>query len=207
MIRSGNKLYEKKQFSDAEIEYKKALSKKNNSKTASYNLGNALYKQDKFDEAINNYSSLASQTQNKEDISKYYYNIGNSYLRQNKFEESIDAYKKSLLNNPKDMAAKYNLSLAQRMMKEKPKQQQNKDKNKDQQNKDKNDKKDKNDQNNDQDKKQNQDQQQQPQSGDKIDKNAADQMLQAVQNDESNTQKDLEKKKAAVAKSSSGKNW
>ena len=42
-VREGNKLYNQLKFSEAEIAYKKALSKNPNYPKASYNLGNSVY--------------------------------------------------------------------------------------------------------------------------------------------------------------------
>ena len=49
-IRSGNKAYEDGKYTEAEIEYRKGLSKNSNSFESNFNIGNALYKQGKYKE-------------------------------------------------------------------------------------------------------------------------------------------------------------
>jgi hypothetical protein len=56
--------------------------------------------------------------------SKAYYNIGNSFFKQDKLQESIEAYKKALDINPNDRDAKYNLELARAKLKESSEKQQ-----------------------------------------------------------------------------------
>ena len=148
LVNNGNELYEKKQFSDAEAEYKKSLEKEKDLMEGTYNLGNAVLKQQRFDEAIQNYQQALGKTADKTIQSKIHYNIGNSYFEGKQYQESINSYKRALKLNPNDEDAKYNLSYAARMMKEQQKQQQQQQKN------DKNKKQDKKEQ-------QKQDQQQQ----------------------------------------------
>jgi Ca-activated chloride channel homolog len=206
LVRQGNGLYEKKNYSDAEVAYKKALSKTPGSVSASFNLGNTLYRQDKLDNAVEQYNQLAdNKNLDKKQLGMVYHNLGNSLLQSKKIEESIEAYKKALKNNPGDIETKYNLAFAQRLLKNKPKQnQQNKQDNKNQNNKDKKNDKDKNkDQNQDQKNKnqnQNDQSQQQQQQSAKLTKDAAKRMLEAIQNDESNLKEKLDKEKEAAAK-------
>ncbi len=56
LVREGNDLYDKQDFEKAEVEYRKALDKKTDSYEAAFNLGDALFKQKKFDEALKQFS-------------------------------------------------------------------------------------------------------------------------------------------------------
>ena len=186
-------------FSKAETEYRKALEKKPHDLKWNFNLGDALYKQMKFDESIESFGQIAAQSENPIEKARALHNKGNSLLFNQKIDESIEAYKEALRNNPDDIETKYNLAFAQRLKNQQQQQQQqqqqnqdqqDQDQNQDQQNQDQN----KNQQNKDQDKqqqnqnKQNQDQQnqekQQQQPQNKISKENAEQLLQALQNDE-----------------------
>jgi len=211
-------------FRKAETEYRKALDKKPQDSQWNFNLGDAMYKQMKFKESTETFDQLANQFENPVEKARALHNKGNSLLFNQKIDESIKAYKEALRNNPSDIETKYNLAYAQNLKKqqEKQKQQQkkNQDKNKDQQNKDKQNQdqnqdknnQDKQDQNKDQQQnKQNQDQQknqqnqnqqkqQQQQQQNKISKENAEQLLQALQNDESKIQDKVKKAKAAKAK-------
>lgn len=212
-------------FSKAEVAYRRALQEKPDNFQWKFNLADALYKQAKPAKAAEEFEQLTKETDNAKDKAKVYHNLGNSLLAQKKIDESIDAYKKSLRLNPNDMETKYNLAYAEKMKqqqknKKKNKQNQqdknNKDKNKNKQNKDQN-KNNKDKQNQDQKKNQdqnknkqdqnkqnqnnqnqNQQQQQQPQQN-KISKQNAEQMLQALQNDEKKTQEKVRKLKAKKA--------
>src|SRR3989339_2087025 len=126
-IRKGNKEYEKENYQNSEVEYRKAIDKDKNSYHASFNIGDALYKQEKYEEAANHFNELTGTKLPNDDASKIYHNIGNSLVKGQKLKESIDAYKEALRKNPNDMDTKYNLAYAQNMMK-KQQEQQDKDK-------------------------------------------------------------------------------
>ena len=225
-IRKGNKYYKKKEFNEAEINYRKSLELDRNSYKGVFNLGDALYKQDQYEDAAEHFLELSSKDLDKETKAKAYHNLGNSFFKAQKYPESINAYKHALRNNPKDEDTRYNLEYAKRMMAQQQQQQQKQDKNKDQDKKDKN-KKDQNkqdqnkqDQNKqDQKKKDQQQQDQQKQNQDKkkqqqqqakkeenkISKEQAKRMLQQLSRDERKLQKKLKKQKASSRKIE--KNW
>ena len=52
ILRKGNDLFKEKRFVDAEVKYKKALQKNPYYETAGYNLGNAVYEQQRYEEAL-----------------------------------------------------------------------------------------------------------------------------------------------------------
>ncbi len=214
-IRKGNREYGNDKFSEAEILYRKAIDDNKQSPDATFNIGDALYKQKKYEDAGKQFIENANQNESPEKKSAGLYNLGNSMLMANKLKESIDAYKGSLKLNPDSPEAKYNLAYAMDLLKQqeeqqkqqdKDKQDQNKDENKNDPNKDKNDK----DQQKDQDKKddkqndQNKDQQQQQQS---VSKEDAQRLLNALANDEKNVQEKVKLAKAAKARVKTVKNW
>lgn len=116
-IRSGNKYYKKEKFSEAEIEYRKALQKNAESFEANYNLGNALFKQGKYEQAMEFYQAAFPFANDKQKKAFDYHNIGNTLMGNEKYKEAIEAYKMSLRNNPKDDETRYNLAYAQAMLK------------------------------------------------------------------------------------------
>lgn len=220
-IREGNDLFDKQDFEKAEVEYRKAADKKENSFEAAFNTADALYKQKKYEEALKQFSQLAAGEKDKQRLGELYHNIGNTLLAMEKTDESIEAYKESLRNNPTSEATKYNLEFA-RHKKQQDQQQQNQDKNQDK-NQDQQDQKnqDKQDQNKqdqqNQDKGQNQqDKQKQPQQPKeqeqpgKISKEAAQRLLEALQHDEKQVQEKVQKQKAQEQKAKRmkiDKNW
>ena len=188
-------------FGKAEVAYRHALQIKPDDFHWQFNLANSIYKQNKPEQAASEYEKLVDKTTNPAEKTMVYHNLGNSLLAQKKFDPSIDAYKKALRITPNDPETKYNLAYAMKM-KKKDQEQKKKDQDKKDQNKDQN--KDKKDQNKDQ---QNKDQQQQPQQN-KISKQSAEQMLQALENDEKQTQEKVKKAQAARAeKTKVEKNW
>jgi Ca-activated chloride channel family protein len=216
LIRKGNREYEKSKYSESEISYRKAVDKNKQSPDAVFNVGDALYKQNKFEEAGKQFIENANLSADKVKKSAGLFNLGNSLLKANKIEESIDAYKNSLKLRPNNREAKYNLSYAQDLLKKEQEQQkkqqqdkdkkdQNKDKNKQDQKKDQKDQKDKEQQKN-QNKNQDKNQQQQPQKQE-ISKDDAQRLLNSLANDEKNVQEKVKLAKASKVKVRTVKNW
>ena len=50
-VNKGNKEYKNEKFVDSEVEYRKGLEKNKSSFSANFNLGNALYRQEKYSDA------------------------------------------------------------------------------------------------------------------------------------------------------------
>ncbi len=219
-IRKGNAQFTDSAYLESEIEYRKALDKTGNSFEGQFNLGDALYKQEKFNDALDQFNILAETETNPDHLAMIHHNIGNSYFAMEKYKESVEAYKNALRNNPTDHDSRYNLIVAQKMLKQqedqKDKQDQNKEQNKDQ-DKEEQKKQDQDQQKQDQDQnkdQQNQDQkeqeqqknQQQQQAQEQMSKEDAQRLLNAIQQDEDELQKKLQKAKAAQ-KTKSEKNW
>ena len=113
---NGNKLYGKGQFKQAADEYQKSFATKK-SHEAMYNLGNALYQQKDFEKAGKQFSDAAKSTKDRSIKSFSQHNAGNSFLEQKKWDEAIQHYKESLKINPNSSDTKYNLAYAQKMKK------------------------------------------------------------------------------------------
>ncbi len=207
-IRQGNKQYEKKNFNDAEVNYRKSLQKDSTYFKGKYNLANALYKQKNYDEASRIYSTLAEQEKDSKIKSNVYHNLGNSLLQKKEFEKSIDAYKQALKYNSKDYDTKYNLSYAMQMLRQQQNQK-NKDKKDNKDNKDKKDDKNKQEQNKDNQQKQqeNKDKKQQEQKQKQVKKDDAERMLEALKNDEKKTMDKVKKQKAVGERGKIEKDW
>ena len=136
-VRNGNKLYNQLKFDEAEIAFKKALSKNPNYPTASYNLGNSIYQQNRSKEAIGQFELVEKTFEEKASKAEAYHNMGNSFMNEKQYDKAVEAYKNSMRNNSKDDETRYNLALAQELLKQQQDQNKDKDKNKD--NKDKKD--------------------------------------------------------------------
>ncbi|MBI5857904.1 MAG: tetratricopeptide repeat protein [Sphingobacteriales bacterium] len=112
LIQKGNEYYKKKEFDKAESEYKKTITVEPSASAAKFNLGNALYKQNKPEEAIQQFGDAAGEAVKPELKSKAYYNKGVTLSSQKKPEESIESYKNALRQNPDDKEARENLQKA-----------------------------------------------------------------------------------------------
>lgn len=210
-IKEGNILFENKKYAEAEKSYQQALQKDKGSYKATFNLGDAYYKQGKYEDAAQQFQDLTHRATSLDTLSKAYHNLGNALLKSKKYEESANAYKNALKNNPNDDDTRYNLAYAQQMLKEqqrKEKEKKDKDKNKDKKDKNKKDK-NKDDKDKDKDKKDKDDQQKKDQNKnkkdkkeqqqpDKISKEDAQRLLDALQNDEKNIQDRLKKGKQGI---------
>jgi len=185
-LREANKLYKEKKFDQSLQAYNKALQAAPDNSTINYNIGNANFRNNKFENAVNDYDNTVSNTSDNTLKQNAYYNKGVSFSKQKKLPESIDAYKDALKLNGNDKEARENLQKA--LMEQKQQQQQQ------QQNKQDN----KKDNKKDQDKKQDQKQDQQPkEQQSKLNKQQVEQLLQALQQKEKEVQKKMQQKDAS----------
>ena len=174
----GNKEYEKQDYTAAEVEYRRGIEANKESFEAHYNLGNALFRQEKYPEAQAEFEKAASllPKEDKANRAATFHNIGNAFFAQEQYEKAIEAYKEALRNNPKDDDTRYNLVKAMEMLKKQQEQQQNQQQNQEQQ--------------------QQREQQQQAEEQEqeqKMDKETAEQILQALEQDEQETQEKLQR--------------
>ncbi|MBP5477714.1 MAG: tetratricopeptide repeat protein [Paludibacteraceae bacterium] len=192
-IRSGNRHYESERYTDAEVDYRRGLEKNPDSFEAHYNLGNALFRQDKYDEAAREYTQALQLMESRKDkadrkdtlrLAHSYHNLGNSFYGQQKFQDAVRAYKQSLRLNPKDNDTRYNLIKAMEMQQQQQ-QQQNQDQNQEQQ---------------EQEQQQQEQEAQAQESDEQMDKETAEQILQALEQDEQDTQDKVQQKKGGKKK-------
>ena len=224
-VRHGNADFRKENYKEAEIDYRKALIKDSLSVAANYNLANTLYREGDMEQAGKVLERIKDVAPSTSSASDYYYNLGDVAIAKQDWQGAVDAFKNALLINPGDLDAKENYIYAKKKLEDQQNQQnqdnQNQDNQNQDQNNDQNQNKDQNQDNQDQDNKdQNQDnqnpeqdkqddqQKQQPQQEPKITPQAAQQMLQAIQAKEKETQDKVNKQKAEALKSrQKDKNW
>lgn len=198
-IRSGNRKFRDSLYNEAEVFYRKALEQQPTSVEGAYNLGTTLLRKrtPDFKQAIESLQSAAKLEKDKKKLGDIYHNIGVAYQFQKQLEECIEAYKMALRNNPKNDETRYNLVLAQKQLKkQQQQQQQEQDKDKQQQEKQKQQQKNQEQQN----QKQNNQQQNQ------MSKDAAEQLLNSIMQDERNVQ-DKVKKGMQVSGRKLEKDW
>lgn len=220
-IRHGVKSIHDEEFPESEVYFRKAEDLNPESVEARYNIGNALYGQEKYEETAEQYQHLLEESEDKELSADLWYNMGNSLLEAKKYEESIEAYKNNLRLRPEDKDSRYNLAYARQKLQEQQQQQQeqqnqdgegeNKEnKDQDQQDQQKQDEQDQEKQ--DQNKQENKDQQEQEKQAQqeqelKISPEDAERMLKAIQEQEKDVKEKVDKKKAAAAKVKTEKDW
>jgi len=219
LINEGNDLYEEKQYEEAEINYRKALNEDQGSVAGTFNLGNALNKQGKFDQSASEFEAAALKAEEKGIRGNAHFNRGNSFLEASEYDQAIASYTEALKLDPSDQDAKYNLSYA--LMKRRQQQQgqqqgggkddQNKDQQQDKKNKDQ--KQDKQQNKNDQQQQENQKQdnqqqkqdQQQSQQQKTMSRADAERILEVLKSEEKEVQKKLRAKVQTRAKTD--KDW
>lgn len=209
-LRKGNALFEDSAYVDAEIEYRKALDADPKSVKAKYNLGNALANQEKTDDALKEYISAAMAAKTKEEKAKIYHNAGVALQKQKKYGECIEAYKNALKANPADDETRYNLALAQKMLKDQQQQQQQQNEQqdkKDQQQQQQDQKQNQNNQNDKKDNEQENQDQQQSQPQQQMSKENAEQLLNAVKQEEQNVRDKVQKQMQNASSRSLEKDW
>ncbi len=210
-VRRGNRDFRRDNFKEAEIDYRKALVKDSTSVAGNYNLANTLYRMEEYDDA----KQFIETAENGGDNADIYYNKGDIALQNKDYNTAVDAFKQSLLLNPGDVDAKENYIYARKMLEDQQQNgggnnDQNQEQNQDQdQNQNQNQDQDNNqnqNKNQDQDRNRNQDRNngQQPQ----LSSQAAEQMLQAIEAKEKETQDKVKKEEALRARSrQKEKNW
>ena len=206
-IRKGNRFFNDSVFVDAEVNYRKALEANPKSTVSMYNLGNTLSQQQKFKEAMEQYVAAGKIEKDKMKLAHIYHNMGVLFQAGKDYGQAVEAYKMSLRNNPKDDETRYNLALAQKLLKDQQQNQQNQDQNQDQ---NKDNQENKQDQKQDQNKDKQNDQKQPPKPEKKeneMSKENAEQLLNSVMQDEKETQDKVKKQQQVIQGGRLEKDW
>ncbi len=216
LVREGVKEYKEDQFSEAEVNFRKALDSKPGLYEADYNIANSLYKQKKYEESAAEYEKLIQNNPDPEKRADLYHNLGNSHIMAQQFEKGVDAYKNSLRINPDDEDTRYNLAYALQMMKEQENQQQQdqqqenqQEQEKDQQEKDQQEqeKEQQEQQQGQEEQEQDKGQKQEQKEPQEISEQEAEQILNAIENQEKDVKEKVDKKKAVARPVASEKDW
>ena len=215
LLREGNTLYADSSYNDAEMQYRKSLEKDQDYFNASFNLADAVYKQERYEESSALFGALIDNAPTEGDLSKVYHNMGNSLVKEQKLDEAIDAYKNALRINPNDAETRHNLALCKKQKQEQEQQQEENKEDKEEQEENKEEKEgekkeeqEKNDQKNEnQEKKQEDQQKQQEEKKEEMSKEDAEKMLEAIQQQEKDLQEELQKKKVKGKRIKVLKDW
>jgi Ca-activated chloride channel family protein len=185
-MRRGNHLERKGEYEDAIRSYQEALVQEPDNPKIHYNLGRALYRLERYDEAISEFQ-LGFLEKDNDFKANVFYNIGNSQFKKGQLDAAIESYKMSLLVDHEDIEAKQNLEFCLRLKDQMQHQPQS----------------DSTPQPSQQPPQQEQEQKPQPREGE-IGKEEAERMLQALQSEE---KENLEKSRTQERKENVEKDW
>lgn len=215
-IRRGNRLMQDtlrgSDHSDkAIVQYQKAIDKDSTFAIARYNLGNALIRQNKAQDAMKEYMAAAKYETDKLRLSDIYHNMGVLCQASEKYAEAVECYKESLRNNPSNDETRYNYVLAKWHLKNQQEKgggedKQQEEKKEDNQGKDK--KQQQQDKNNGK-KKEQQQQQKQSQSdlNENMSKENAERLLNAAMRSEKETQEKIQRQQQESPRRHLQKQW
>jgi len=116
----GNEEYKNKAYRNAEADYRISISKEPAKASADYNLGNAIYEQKQYSEALIAYARAIDKAVTKPEKHKAWHNMGNVFMKAKDYQKAIEAYKNALRNNPQDDETRYNYALAKEMLEKNP---------------------------------------------------------------------------------------
>ena len=205
-VREGNRKFRGGNFRQAEIDYRKAALKDSLSVAAQYNLASSLYRQEDYAGAAKALETIKDVAPSHPNSADYFYNAGDVALQAENYQAAVEAFKQALLRNPGDLDAKENYIYAKKKLQDQQQDGGGQD-NQDNQDQDQNQDQNQDQQQQQQDQDQNQQQQQQQPREQKISPQQAQQMLNAIQAKEKETQDKVNKEKAQANPNKKEKNW
>jgi tetratricopeptide (TPR) repeat protein len=175
LMRSGNSQYARGRYDTALSRYQLAEVLEPDASAIHYNLGNALFRLGRYQEAARELE-LALIDRRPLRRANALYNIGNVAFKAGQLDPAIEAYKQALVQNPRDRQAKQNLEfcLAKKQEQKSDSSQQ--------------------DQNQQQQQQQQPQQMQQQQQEQGMSKDQAERLVQAVEDKERDQQKEQRQK-------------
>ncbi|WP_396217614.1 VWA domain-containing protein [Flavobacterium sp.] len=194
MAFSQEKNTDNSQQKEKQLRWIKAKEKKQK-QPAEYNLGNTIYKNKKYVEAISNYKNAALLANTSAQKHKAYHNLGNAYMQDKNYKLAVASYKNALKSNAKDEKTRYNLALAKKLLKKYPPKPNPKKKKKDKEDKKKNNK----------DKSKNKDKKTPKKPS--ANKHRMDNVLKAISNEEKKVQEKVNANKTKTNTTSTEKDW
>ncbi len=196
MAFSQEKNTDNSQQKEKQLRWIKAKEKKQK-QPAEYNLGNTIYKNKKYAEAISNYKNAALIANTSAQKHKAFHNLGNAYMQDKNYKLAVASYKNALKANAKDEKTRYNLALAKKLLKKYPPKPNPKNKNKKKNQKDKKQ----------QDKKDNKNKEKSQPKKPSANKQRMDNVLKAISNEEKKVQEKVNANKTKTNTTSTEKDW
>lgn len=197
----ANKELTANDFTTAETDYRRAISKSSDNTVAPFNLGTAYYNRESYGEAFGRFKQAGEKTEEKPSKHKAFHNMGNVFMKNKEYQKAVEAYKEALRNNPADEETRYNLALAKKML-EQQQDEQNNDQNQD--NKDQQDQQDQKDKNQDQNNEGDQDKNDEGEQNEDENKDEGDDGENGENKPEENSEGDGDEKKEQEQKPNEG---
>ena len=143
LVREGNKLYKMAEYATSDSLFAAAAALDSTYSTALYNLGNSSYLGGNPGTAKAAWMKSLLNTADEKEKTDIFYNLAGIEMDGKNYGEAIKLYKDALRRDPTDEQARYNLALAQKLLKDQQQNQNNQQNQQDQNNQDnKNDNKD-----------------------------------------------------------------
>ncbi|MUU79430.1 tetratricopeptide repeat protein [Winogradskyella endarachnes] len=111
-VYEANELVSGDNYVEAEMAYRKAISKAPSKAVGSYNLAHSYYKKGSFNEALFRTQEAAKNASNKVEKHRAFHNLGNILMESKQCKEAVEAYKNALRSNPNDEETRYNFAIA-----------------------------------------------------------------------------------------------
>ena len=211
-VRRAGKLYKKRNYAAASAEYRRAMLKDSLYAKASFGLANSAYQEGHYDQAKSYLERLAGNEQlPQRQQADVLHNLGNVAMKQKDYRAAVEAYEEALIRNPQNEGTRYNLVLAQRLLKQQEQQQNKQDQQQQQQQDKQKDKQDPKKQDQQQNAQQKQDDKQQggkpaePRPG-QMSKEQAEQLLNSFRSDDEQTRRRVEQRQREEQSQNSNKN-
>ena len=186
------------------VQYKKAMEIDSTFSITRYNLGNALIKQGKPQDAMAEYQAAARYEKDKKRLSDIYHNMGVLLQASKEYAHAVECYKESLRNDPSNDETRYNYVLAKWHLKNQQNENQNgedkKEEKQEQQKQEENKKEE-------QKKQQKQQEQEQQQNQPEMSKENAERLLQAAMRNEKETQEKIQRQQQDTPRRRLQKQW
>lgn len=114
LMHKGNKNFDQKNYDEASQLYSEASQQKAKDFGSHYNLGNAFYRKEMYEDAIAQYEKSLENAENESQRVSALYNMGNAYFQQGNSKKAVDSYKKALKLDPNNDKILHNLRIAQK---------------------------------------------------------------------------------------------
>lgn len=226
-LRQGNKAYADSSYTDAEASYRISAEERPGSAIPQFNLGDALYRQERFEEALEAYESGYDKLNTDAERADVLHNMGNAHFKMENYEDAAKAYQEALKLQPDDDETRYNLAQSIRRMRMPPPQQQQQQQEGDQEeNEDENGQSSPQQDQQEQDQQHNENEEEQEEQGDpseenpsgekpindqgeqeKLNREEAERLLEALQKQEEELREKLQKAERPKKKVKTEKDW